>query len=99
MVDANPAIKVPSTFYDWMRRVYVNDMTIAIRRLVDWDPQGALSFVRLMAEIEDHPGDYAPEVRTRLPARAEGRRRSRFRTLRATEGENSSTTRYPAPQT
>lgn len=71
MIDANPATKVPSAFYDWMRRVYVNDLTIAIRRLVDRDRR-TLSFVRLMKEIEDHPEvitrrrfirEYPPELK------------------------------------
>lgn len=54
MIDANPNLQVPSAFYGWMRSVYVNDMTIAIRRQVDWDRR-TISFVRLMQEIEDHP--------------------------------------------
>lgn len=54
MIDANPNLQVPSAFYDWMRLVYVNDMTVAIRRLVDWHPR-TISFIRLMREIEDHP--------------------------------------------
>ncbi len=59
MIDANPALKVPSAFYDWMRSVYLNDMTIAIRRLTDRDER-SISFVNLMGEIADHP-----EVMTR----------------------------------
>jgi hypothetical protein len=59
MVDANPAIQVPSAFYTWMRAAYVNDMTVAVRRLVDRDRR-TVSFVRLMQEIGDHP-----EVMTR----------------------------------
>jgi len=54
MVDANQNLKVPSIFYDWMQRVYVHDMTIVIRRLVDWDKR-TVSLIRLMREIEDHP--------------------------------------------
>jgi len=59
MVDANPAIQVPSAFYTWMRTVYVYDATVAVRRLVDWDRR-TISFVRLMQAIGDHP-----EVMTR----------------------------------
>lgn len=54
MVDANPALQVPSAFYTWMRTVYVYDTTIAVRRLVDQDRR-TVSFVRLMQEIADHP--------------------------------------------
>lgn len=54
MIAANPRLQVPSIFYDWMRRVYLRDMTLGIRRLVDWDPR-AVSLVKLMQELEDHP--------------------------------------------
>jgi len=54
MIDANPGLQVPSTFYDWMRRVYVTNMTSAIRRLVDWDTR-TISLIRLMEEIRDQP--------------------------------------------
>lgn len=59
MVDANPALQVPSAFYTWMRTVYVYDTTIAVRRLVDRDRR-TISFVWLMQQIADHP-----EVMTR----------------------------------
>lgn len=54
IIEANPRLHVPSAFYDWMRRVYITDMTLSIRRLVDWDRR-TIAFVRLMQEIEDHP--------------------------------------------
>jgi AbiU2 len=54
MIDAKPALRVPSAFYDWMRLAYVTDMTAAIRRLVDWDRR-SISLVRLIEEIADHP--------------------------------------------
>ncbi len=54
MVDANPALQVPSAFYTWMRTVYVYDTTIAVRRLVDRDRR-TVSFVKLMDQIADHP--------------------------------------------
>jgi hypothetical protein len=60
MVEANPALRVPSAFYSWMQGAYVNDMTMAVRRLVDRDRR-TISFARLMREIEDHP-----EVMTRV---------------------------------
>jgi len=54
MVDANSALQVPSAFYGWMRIAYINDMTVAIRRLVDWNKR-SISFVKLIEEIADHP--------------------------------------------
>lgn len=54
MIQANPRLQVPSAFYDWMQSAYVNDLTVAIRRLVDWDKR-SISLVRLMQEIENHP--------------------------------------------
>lgn len=54
VIDANPAIQVPSAFYDWMRIAYIVDQTLAIRRLVDFDKR-TVSFVNLMQEIADHP--------------------------------------------
>jgi hypothetical protein len=68
MIEANSELQVGSAFYDWMQAVYVNDMTLAIRRLVDWDKK-AIPLVQLLQEIEDHP-----EVitRARFVARYEG---------------------------
>lgn len=37
-----------------MRRAYVTDQTMAIRRLVDWHPR-SVSRVHLMEPIVDHP--------------------------------------------
>jgi len=54
MVDGNPALKVPSAFYDWMQLAYVSQMSLAIRRLADWDKR-TVSFVGLMTEIIQHP--------------------------------------------
>jgi hypothetical protein len=54
MIDANPAIQVPSVFYDWMRRAYLADQTSAIRRLAD-HRKDVVSLRRLIAEIADHP--------------------------------------------
>jgi len=54
MITANPRLQVPSVFYDWMRRAYITDMTIGVRTLVDWDRR-AISLVKLMEEIVDHP--------------------------------------------
>jgi hypothetical protein len=59
MIDANPRLKVPSAFYAWMRAAYINDMTMAISRLVDRDTR-RLSRVGLIEEVADHP-----EVMTR----------------------------------
>lgn len=54
MVEANPALHVPSAFYDWMQLAYVTSQASAIRRLVDWDRR-SVSLIRLIEEIADHP--------------------------------------------
>jgi hypothetical protein len=54
IIEKNAQLNVPSAFYDWMRIVYVTDMTISIRRLVDWH-KDTISFVRLMEEIMKQP--------------------------------------------
>ena len=54
MIDAKPALQVPSACYDWMQLVYVTSQASAIRRLVDWDRR-SISLVRLIEEIADHP--------------------------------------------
>jgi hypothetical protein len=77
MIDANPAVRVPSAFYEWMRRAYVNDMTIAVRRIVDWDRR-TLSFVRLMKDIEDHPEVLTRRRFTYIPSGAPRCRRPRL---------------------
>ena len=54
IITANPRLQVPSAFFDWMRRVYIVDMTVGVRTLVDWGPR-VISLVKLMEEIADHP--------------------------------------------
>lgn len=54
IIEANPRLHVPSAFYDWMRRAYVTDTAISIRKLVDWK-KDTISLVRLLQDIEDHP--------------------------------------------
>jgi hypothetical protein len=54
MVQANPALHVPSAFYDWMQRAYWMEQAVAIRRLVDWDWR-SISLIRLIEQIADHP--------------------------------------------
>lgn len=54
MIQANPALQVPSSFYDMMRATYIESMSVGVRRLVDWDRR-SISFVRLMDDIADHP--------------------------------------------
>ena len=54
MVEAHPAIQVPSVFYDWMRLAYATGQASAIRRLIDWDER-TVSLIRLIEEIADHP--------------------------------------------
>jgi len=55
IVDANPAVKVPSVFFDWMRLAYVTDMASAVRRITD-HRKDTISLRRLMDEIVLHPG-------------------------------------------
>ena len=50
IVDANPAVKVPSAFFDWMRLAYVTDMASAVRRITD-HRNDTISLRRLMDEI------------------------------------------------
>jgi len=54
MIEANPALHVPSVFYDWMRLAYVTGQASAIRRLIDWDKR-TVALIRLMEEIASHP--------------------------------------------
>jgi hypothetical protein len=54
IIDGNPKLHVPSAFYDWLHCAYITDVTMGIRRLVDWDKR-TISFVRLMQDIEHHP--------------------------------------------
>lgn len=54
MIDANPALQVPSVFYDWMRLVYATSQASALRRLVDQDRR-TFSLRRLIEDIADHP--------------------------------------------
>jgi hypothetical protein len=54
MVEQNPALHVPSVFYDWMQRAYWMGQAVAIRRLVDWDSR-SISLIRLIDQISDHP--------------------------------------------
>lgn len=54
LIQTNPRLQVRSAFYDWMRSVYVTDMTVSIRRLVDWDKR-TISFIRLMEDMKRHP--------------------------------------------
>jgi len=56
IVRANPTLRdLPDDFYAWMRRLYIESMTIRVRRLVDTHWKKPLSFVGLMDEIADHP--------------------------------------------
>ena len=54
LIQKNPRLQVRSAFYDWMHSVYVTDMTMSIRRLVDWNKR-TISFIRLMEDIRRHP--------------------------------------------
>lgn len=54
LIQEDPRLQVRSAFYDWMRAVYVTDMTVSIRRLIDWDKR-TVSFIRLIEDIKQHP--------------------------------------------
>ena len=54
LIQDNPRVQVASAFYDWMHQVYIVDMSIHIRRLVDRDRR-AVSLYKLVQDIEDHP--------------------------------------------
>ena len=54
LIQTNPRLQVRSAFYDWMRAVYVTDMTVSIRRLVDWNKR-TISFIRLIEDVKRHP--------------------------------------------
>lgn len=54
LVQDNPRLQVPSAFYDWMHAAYITDMTVSIRRLVDWDKR-TVSLIKLIEDIEKHP--------------------------------------------
>ena len=71
IINANPGLQVASSFYDWMRLAYVNQMAVGVRRLTDPDRR-SISLVRLMDEIEQDPevisrrrfvGLYSPHLR------------------------------------
>ena len=54
LIQENPRLQVRSAFYDWMHSVYVTDMAMSIRRLVDWNKR-TISFIRLMEDMKRHP--------------------------------------------
>jgi hypothetical protein len=75
IVRANPTLmQSHGDFFEWMRRLYVGSMTVAVRRLVDTHWKKPLSFVGLMDEIADHP-EALPRDRFVRPYPAEMRRR------------------------
>ena len=54
LIQTNSRLQVRSAFYDWMHAVYVIDMTVSIRRLVDWNRR-TISFIRLLEDVKQHP--------------------------------------------
>lgn len=54
IIRRNPKINIGSCYYEWMGSMYATAMSVAIRRLVDNDPN-SISFMRLLREISDHP--------------------------------------------
>jgi hypothetical protein len=70
IIDANPRIQRPSSFYEWMAAVYSDSGLMAVRRQLDKDPQ-SISLARLLSEIATYPhvlsrgrfvGMYQPEL-------------------------------------
>lgn len=55
IIEANPKIHLPSTFYRWMGSMYAVYMSIGLRRQADKDSR-AISFYRLLKEIESQAG-------------------------------------------
>jgi hypothetical protein len=54
MIDSNPALQIPSSFYDWMHQGYTQVMVMGVSRLID-RRHDSVSFVRLMEEVEQFP--------------------------------------------
>ncbi len=54
IIEANPKIQLPSTFYDWMGSVYAAYATIGLRRQIDKDDR-TISFRRLLEEAKSRP--------------------------------------------
>ncbi len=70
IIDTNPRIQRPSSFYEWMAAVYSDSGLMAVRRQLDKDPQ-SISLARLLSEIATYPrvlsrarfvGMYKPEL-------------------------------------
>jgi len=58
IIGRNPAIHKPSTFYDWMGKMYIQAMTAAVRRLVD-RRAGTVSFIRLLDKVKRNPSCFS----------------------------------------
>ena len=54
IIEANPAIQVSSTFYEWMGSVYAAYASIGLRRQIDKDER-SISLRRLLEQIKDQP--------------------------------------------
>ncbi len=54
IIQANPRIQKPSTFYQWMGITYSTAAAIGVRRQLDKDKR-SISFVRLFKEIQKKP--------------------------------------------
>jgi hypothetical protein len=54
MVEKNPKANVPSAWFTWFQRMYVNDQVTAVRRQVDWDRR-SISLVQLIQDIAANP--------------------------------------------
>src|SRR6266851_1998607 len=54
IIDSNPRIQRPSSFYEWMAAVYSDSGLMAVRRQLDIDLQ-SVSLARLLTEIVAYP--------------------------------------------
>ena len=65
LVKANPQIQKPSAFYKYLGDTYISHVLIGIRRQVKVDPN-AISFVRLLTEINESPEKFTRKYFTSL---------------------------------
>jgi len=54
LIDANPKLHQPSSFYDYLSRTYISHAVIGLRRQVKCDPQ-SVSLARLLNEMMETP--------------------------------------------
>ena len=54
IIRSNPRIHLASSFYDWLRNVYLTTAVIGVRRQLDRDKR-SISLTRLFEEIIENP--------------------------------------------